>query len=62
MPEEKSECTCKIKDCPRHGKCGECIEHHRLNKRHPPYCRRAGRRGKAKTPGEPKPGKSDKTH
>jgi len=50
MPEkENAACSCKHKHCPRHGKCEECIEHHRLKKRYPPFCMRSGRRGKAKT-------------
>lgn len=35
-----SECPCIKKKCARHGKCSECMEYHRLNKRHPPYCKR----------------------
>ncbi len=44
----KEVCNCKIKDCPRFGKCEQCMEHHRLYKKHPPYCKRAGRQVKKK--------------
>lgn len=33
-------CNCKKKNCARHGKCAECLEHHKNNKKHPPYCKR----------------------
>ncbi len=33
-------CSCPKKDCERHGKCVECLEHHLNHKRHPPYCKR----------------------
>lgn len=29
-------CSCKRTKCPRHGKCDECIEYHKNNKRYPP--------------------------
>jgi hypothetical protein len=32
-------CNCKKKSCLRHGKCAECIEFHKTNKREP-YCKR----------------------
>lgn len=32
-------CTCKKKNCERHGNCAECIEFHKTNK-HEPYCMR----------------------
>ncbi|WP_312644754.1 hypothetical protein [Hydrogenoanaerobacterium sp.] len=47
----KEACNCKIKSCPRFGKCAECLEHHRLHKKHPPYCKRAGRVKPAAKPG-----------
>jgi len=25
---ENPDCPCPLKDCPRHGKCTECEEHH----------------------------------
>ena len=35
-------CNCKRKKCERHGKCSECIEHHKGYKRLPlPYCKGA---------------------
>lgn len=33
-------CSCKRTKCPRHGKCDECIEYHKENKRYPPQCKR----------------------
>lgn len=35
----KELCNCIKKDCPRHGKCDECVEFHKTNKREP-YCMR----------------------
>ncbi len=32
-------CTCKRTKCERHGKCAECIAHHK-NSRYPPQCKR----------------------
>ncbi len=32
-------CNCIKKNCPRHGKCSECLEHH-SNSRYVPYCKR----------------------
>lgn len=32
-------CTCRKKSCERHGKCAECIEHHKTSK-YEPYCKR----------------------
>ena len=35
-------CNCKRKQCVRHGKYSECIEHHKSYKRFPlPYCKGA---------------------
>jgi uncharacterized protein with FMN-binding domain len=34
-------CNCKKKNCPRHGKCEECIAYHKTAKREP-YCLRKG--------------------
>ncbi|MDD2283351.1 MAG: hypothetical protein PHD92_08190 [Eubacteriales bacterium] len=39
---ETANCKCKWVKCPRHGKCQECIEHHR-GKKHPPWCRHPNR-------------------
>lgn len=36
----KEVCTCKYKNCPRHGHCEACISHHQANKKYPPYCKR----------------------
>jgi hypothetical protein len=36
-----NECPCKRKNCERHGKCEECMEHHKTHKREP-YCVRKG--------------------
>lgn len=36
-------CNCIKINCERHGKCVECMEHHKKNKRYPPYCKRKGR-------------------
>lgn len=36
----KEICNCKKTDCERHGKCEECVEFHKKNKRYPPYCMR----------------------
>jgi len=33
------ECICKKRSCERHGKCDECIEFHKTNKREP-YCKK----------------------
>lgn len=41
-------CNCKKKNCVRHGKCAECLEHHRTNKRYPPYCKRDKDKGSRK--------------
>jgi hypothetical protein len=44
-------CSCKRTKCPRHGKCDECIEYHKNNKRYPPYCMRKSRKsGREKMP------------
>ena len=32
-------CSCVKVKCERHGKCAECMEHHKT-KKHPPYCKR----------------------
>lgn len=32
-------CNCPRSRCERHGKCAECMEHHK-NEKHPPYCKR----------------------
>lgn len=32
-------CNCKKKSCERHGKCSECLEYHKQNKRDA-YCKR----------------------
>lgn len=34
---EANECPCRKKSCIRHGKCEECIEHHKTSKWEP-YC------------------------
>ncbi|MGI6152161.1 MAG: hypothetical protein ACOYIR_09490 [Christensenellales bacterium] len=46
-------CPCKRTKCKRHGKCAECIAHHR-NSPYPPQCQRKS----GKKRGEPKGGKS----
>ncbi|WP_394522655.1 hypothetical protein [Lacrimispora sp. JR3] len=34
-----NECSCKKTNCERHGKCEECIGHHKNSSRYPkPYC------------------------
>lgn len=33
-------CNCKKSSCPRHGDCKACIEHHTINTKYLPYCRR----------------------
>jgi hypothetical protein len=33
------ECSCKKKNCIRHGKCEDCIKYHKTTRREP-YCRR----------------------
>ncbi|PKM74324.1 MAG: hypothetical protein CVU91_00190 [Firmicutes bacterium HGW-Firmicutes-16] len=38
--EEKKDCPCPKKNCPRHGKCDECRSYHAEHKKHPPYCER----------------------
>lgn len=35
----KETCNCKKNKCERHGKCDECVEYHKTNKRKP-YCMR----------------------
>lgn len=36
-----TKCNCKRKQCERHGKCSECIEHHKKFKNKGlPYCER----------------------
>lgn len=42
-------CTCKRKGCERFGKCTECIEYHKANKRYAPYCMRKRKSDKNKT-------------
>lgn len=37
---ETEHCPCKRVKCERHGKCAECMEHHRT-KKHPPACKRS---------------------
>ncbi len=32
-------CNCPKKKCVRHGRCAECIEHHKSSRR-PPYCKK----------------------
>lgn len=32
-------CNCVRTKCERHGKCAECLEHHK-GKKQPPYCKR----------------------
>ncbi|MGD9131796.1 MAG: hypothetical protein PVH73_09530 [Candidatus Bathyarchaeota archaeon] len=32
-------CPCPEKECPRHGKCEECVKHHK-EKGEDPYCAR----------------------
>lgn len=32
------ECPCKRQQCPRHGDCVTCREHHLSNKKIPTYC------------------------
>lgn len=40
LENENNICYCKRKKCVRHGKCSECIEHHRNSKKLPlPYCK-----------------------
>lgn len=41
----RKDCPCKRTKCERHGKCAECIEHHRT-KRYPPACERANKKSK----------------
>ncbi len=36
----KEACTCKWKNCPRHGDCVACMEHHQSEKKGAPYCKR----------------------
>lgn len=36
--EEK--CLCPNKDCPRHGKCCECVNYHRDEQKNLPVCLR----------------------
>ena len=38
-PKKLLKCTCRRKNCKRHGDCKACIEHHKKNK-YPPYCTR----------------------
>ena len=33
-------CICRKISCPRHGDCKACIEHHTINTKYLPYCRR----------------------
>lgn len=35
----KTKCNCTKTSCERHGKCEECMNFHKANKR-PPYCKR----------------------
>lgn len=40
----KTDCSCRWKSCKRHGRCAECIEHHRGSEKYPePACRRSCR-------------------
>lgn len=36
------DCKCRKKNCPRHGKCEECIAYHKTNSKREPYCLRKG--------------------
>lgn len=38
--EQQTECCCKRTNCPRHGRCEECIAYHKEHKRYVPYCQR----------------------
>lgn len=40
MTDIKEDCCCKNLDCPRHGKCRECIEFHLEKGNKPPACMR----------------------
>lgn len=42
----KEECNCKKKGCERHGKCAECLEHHKNIKREV-YCKRSNTKSQA---------------
>lgn len=34
-------CSCRWTKCKRHGKCEECIDHHKKHAKHPlPYCKK----------------------
>ena len=44
----KTDCPCRWKSCKRHGRCAECIEHHRGSAKYPyPACRRPQQDDKA---------------
>ncbi|HAB61641.1 MAG TPA: hypothetical protein DCE48_13275 [Lachnospiraceae bacterium] len=42
---EQSNCPCKRTKCERHGKCEECIEHHKKKEsKYEPYCMRKSKK------------------
>lgn len=39
--EKEKKCSCRFRNCKRHGKCEECIAHHKKHPKHPlPSCQR----------------------
>lgn len=44
-------CSCKKKDCERHGNCAACIAHHKAHKRYAPYCMRESRQARRRKTG-----------
>lgn len=39
-PIQEENCPCRRKNCPRHGRCGECRAFHEKNSRYPVWCQR----------------------
>lgn len=42
----QNNCICVHVKCERHGKCEECITHHKEKKKYVPYCMRKNRKNK----------------
>ena len=47
----KETCSCRWKNCKRHGNCAECIAHHKKSEKYPlPSCKKIRQPRKPKAP------------
>ncbi len=47
---EEKKCSCRYRNCKRHGKCEECITHHKKHPKHPlPACQRRKNTGQTES-------------